>query len=223
MSWHEMTEELDLYLDDKHFTSSGTLGRVGPQQPLPELWPGDRLYNLTRAWMTETWGGGDSYDPVPIRVRDPWEFLLKASRDFGGDKESKLIDWADCLLALRADAGRLAEAVPKPTATPKRLLTGWREIAEALEMRHPERDKIKSLNKRYNGPITVAGQGSQPMVERNLLIEWWNRLAALQEELANQREGRNLSAESQHNFGRDGKVAPEVGGSVKKRRKDKRA
>lgn len=46
-------------------------------------------------------------------------------------------------------------------------------------------------------------------------------MAITYEESANTRKGASLSAEAQHNFGRDGIVAPEVSGSIKKRRKDR--
>jgi hypothetical protein len=59
------------------------------------------------------------------------------------------------------------------------------------------------------------------MVNHDDLLNWWNKLATQQQELTNQREGARLSAEAQHNYGRDGTAAPEVGGGVKKRRKDR--
>jgi hypothetical protein len=110
----------------------------------------------------------------------------------------------------------------RTTEQPKTLLTGWHEIVAALEMQYSDRKKIKSLNDRLGGPITDQGSGTKPMVYREDLLAWWNTMAMRQQELANQNEGRKLSAEAQHNYGRDGKVVPEIAGAVKKRRRDKR-
>jgi hypothetical protein len=85
-------------------------------------------------------------------------------------------------------------------------------------MKYDDREKIKSLNERCEGPITSRGAGTQPMVYSDDLIEWWNKLAVRQQELENRREGAKASAEDQHNYGRDGTAAPEIGGGVKKRR-----
>jgi hypothetical protein len=108
---------------------------------------------------------------------------------------------------------------PTAAATPRKLLTGWREIAAALDMKHSDRDKIKSLNARCGGPIKNRGSGTPPMVYRDELIEWWNRLAVQAEENENRRAGARASAEAQHNYGREGTAAPEIGGAVKKRRR----
>jgi hypothetical protein len=86
-------------------------------------------------------------------------------------------------------------------------------------MKYGDRANIKSLNKRFDGPITNKGKGTKPMVYRDELFQWWDGLATKQQELTNQQQGRRLMAEAQHNYGRSGTVAPEIGGSVKKRRK----
>lgn len=110
--------------------------------------------------------------------------------------------------------------------TPRTLLTGWHDITDALDMKYDDRTNIKSLNRRFDGPITNKGKGTRPMVYKDVLFQWWDELATKyeelatkQEELANQKLGRTLMAEAQHDYGRDGTVAPEISGSVKKRRK----
>jgi hypothetical protein len=102
---------------------------------------------------------------------------------------------------------------------PRRLLTGWHEITAALEMNHTDREKIKSLNDRFNGPIKNQGRGTQPMVDRVELIEWWNKLAIQAQEQTNRRDGERASVEAHHDYGRDGIAAPEIAGGVKKRRR----
>jgi hypothetical protein len=115
-----------------------------------------------------------------------------------------------------AATGQTVDTVPRP------LLTGWRDITAALGMKWGDRKSIKSLNDRRGGPIRNRGRGTHPMVYKDDLVAWWNKLATEQAELANQREGAKLSAEAQHGFGRTGTAAPEVGGGVKGRRKDRR-
>jgi hypothetical protein len=104
----------------------------------------------------------------------------------------------------------------------RKLLTGWRAICDALGEKYASRTKIGSLNDRLGGPIMSRGKGTQPMVYQDELIEWWNKLAVRAQELENRREGARLSAEAQHNYGQSGTVAPELGGGVKTRRRDKR-
>ncbi|QDU44601.1 hypothetical protein Mal52_30870 [Symmachiella dynata] len=112
--------------------------------------------------------------------------------------------------------------IPQTTTElkPVVLLTGWREITSALELKSDEQSKVKSLNDRMDGPIPKPPKGGQPIVEKTILIAWWNSLAVKQQELANQQSGKKLSAESQHDSGRDGTAAPEIKGGVKKRRRD---
>jgi hypothetical protein len=115
---------------------------------------------------------------------------------------------------------RTAAAEGGRAAGPKTPLEGWRDITDALEMKYGDRDRIKSLNQRLGGPIINRGKGKRPLVDKDALREWWDRLATQEQELANRREGARLSAESQYHFGRDGEAAPEVGGGVKHRRRD---
>jgi len=136
-----------------------------------------------------------------------------------------LHDWRNDLLALRAlvERGNTPEAKSERQLTePKTLLTGWHAIAGALDLPHARHKEIRSLNDRCGGPITNKGAGTRPMVYQEDLIEWWNKMAVQTQELENQREGARLSVEAQHNYGRDGTAAPEIGGGVKKRRRDKR-
>ena len=114
-------------------------------------------------------------------------------------------------------ASETAMVDPQP-AKPKKLLTGWREITEALGKKNDNRDKVKSLNDRFGGPISSTGRGTKPMVYRDVLIDFWNNLAVKQQELANQARGKRLLTEDAHPYGRDGEVSTEISGSVKKPR-----
>lgn len=102
---------------------------------------------------------------------------------------------------------------------PKTILSSWREITTALGLPHEVgMGKVKSLNERLNGPIPKARKGSQPVVERGALIDSWNKLAVMQQELANQRDGKAAAASASYSHGRDGTMSPEIGGHQRKRR-----
>jgi hypothetical protein len=89
-------------------------------------------------------------------------------------------------------------------------------------MKYAQRNEIKGLNEKFNGPIRNTGRGTSPMVYLDDLREWWDSLVIQAQEMKNRREGTRISAEAQHNYGRDGTAAPEVSGGVKKRRRDRR-
>jgi hypothetical protein len=114
------------------------------------------------------------------------------------------------------------ESATTAAKSPKKLLAGWHQITSALDMRYNQRHDIKSLNQRFKGPIVSQGAGTKPMVHLDTLLDWWNKLAIQEQEVANRREGARLSAEAHHDYGRKGTVAPEIGGGVKERRKDRR-
>jgi hypothetical protein len=106
-------------------------------------------------------------------------------------------------------------------AAPKQWLMSWHEIVLAIGEKHSTefQRKVARLNKDLSGPIRTAKAGGQPMVERPLLIDWWNRLADIQQELANQENDRSASVQGTYLHGRQsGIVAPGIGGSVKQRK-----
>lgn len=102
---------------------------------------------------------------------------------------------------------------------PKAYLLGWREILDALGLKSDQKDRVARLSSEYEGPIIVPGQGAQPKVEKTKLLAWWNRLEITWEDQLNQKRGGALEGASQHDYGRMGRVAPEIKGSVRKRRK----
>ena len=130
------------------------------------------------------------------------------------------------LLALPgfADNGTGAGAPGEPQAAePAPILTSWREILIALGYKHNEEDKQKvaRLNKTYGGPITIPGQGKQPLADKTALLDWWNGLTAkAQTEQDRQRDAR-ATVSAQYDFGRNGGAVPDISGGVKKRRRDR--
>lgn len=113
----------------------------------------------------------------------------------------------------------IAPTAAEAPGVPIKWLFGWLEIVTALEMKYADREKIKTLNDRFEGPIVNHGSGTQPMVSHDRLMTWWNGLATKQQDLANQRQGKRLSATASYQYGRGGEASPEIAGSVKKRRR----
>jgi hypothetical protein len=146
-----------------------------------------------------------------------WKVANDISLPFDPTLQAKLISVVRKIAS--ADSGRTTVSPEThDCSTPKQLLSGWHAITTALGMKYREREDVKRLNAAYQGPIVNNGQGTRPKVYKENLIRWWNGLALKQQELANQREGARLSAQAQHFYGRDGIVAPEISGGIKKRR-----
>jgi hypothetical protein len=103
---------------------------------------------------------------------------------------------------------------------PKEYLFGWGDILDAVGMKNtPEdRGKVQRLNDNYQGPIMTKGQGSQPRAEKTKLVAWWDGLEGQWEKSAQKQSDRDATVKATHNFGREGIVAPEIKGSVKRRR-----
>ena len=186
------------------------------------------------ALKDELYGGGDGFHLDRDRLLANWKKIQHRLRTM------KPIDAYRLSKVVSIESARAAEVLdPAPPAAgsdlgdtkkdlppnPKEYLTNWREILITLghKSNDEDRDKVRSLNKQYNGPIVIPGRGSQPRVEKTTLLKWWNDLEIMFQDQANQKEGTRLAAESQHDYGRDGVVAPELSGEVKSRRSDRKA
>jgi hypothetical protein len=88
-----------------------------------------------------------------------------------------------------AASSALGRVLPKEPPSPKRLLTSWSEILQALDMKSRDRDKIIRLNKTYEGPIQLGTRGGQPLVERDKLLIWWDTLTLQHADRSRQRQG----------------------------------
>jgi hypothetical protein len=143
--------------------------------------------------------------------------------------------WACGLMGGKATDSRTAGSGPAPTTPaapliPAEYCTSWREILAALGKSNDkagvERGKVIKANRLFDGPIKTRGQGCQPWVNKAKLLEWWNSLERLAEEAQEdaQQQERNAHATlaDQHNYGRDGTVAPGISGGVKKSQKKPR-
>jgi hypothetical protein len=155
---------------------------------------------------------------IPVESHPAWARVPVWARDnFGRHADQESL--TDLAYRIAADTGRAhynvpemslddvaaylsakedvtAETCDKPQAPvpddwrPPVILTGWQEIAQALDMNTKDgRDKLKSLNKRFDGPVKVEGQGCGPVVCRDDLIRRFDQLAASFHEQANQQEG----------------------------------
>jgi hypothetical protein len=111
---------------------------------------------------------------------------------------------------------------PPVLPVPVQYLTSWREILVALGMKDNKEDqeKVKKLNKTYNGPIATPKQGAQPKVDKAKLIKWWNGLDQKFQDSQQRQRDTKATAAAQHPYGQAGVVAPDMGGGVKKRRRD---
>jgi hypothetical protein len=190
---------------------------------LQGIWLAIKLILQQNATIAGEWydHGPDAHlDPVLVRqsyheIREK----LMAMEPMESRRFNSMI-WIESRAAIKGlrDGSTQVAAVPDQ---PRKLLVGWHSICEALGEKYSTRKEIKGLNDRLDGPIANKGQGTSPRVYRDDLIEWWNRLALKHKEDSNQTKGRKLSADAQYNYGTEGTVAPEVGGSVKKRRSDR--
>lgn len=124
---------------------------------------------------------------------------------------------------------KLAESVESRRASserevPKKYLASWREILVALGMNHNTEDtaKVRRLNKSYSGPITIPGQGRQPFVGRFALLEWWGGLDAKVQSADQRKSDVRATMAGNYPHGRGGEAAPDIGGGVKKRRRDRK-
>lgn len=141
-----------------------------------------------------------------------------------------LVGWVDEKPDAKTEKGEISERFPivngfaKETTKPKEYLTSWRAILIALGLKSndEDREKVRNLNTRYAGPIIFSGQGAQPKVEKSKLIEWWNGLAIQWETGYARGRDAKPTIDDQYDYGREGTVAPEISGGVKKRRKDRK-
>ena len=126
--------------------------------------------------------------------------------------------------------GQQAEGEKPDAQSAKQLLHGWRAIDEALglsrsypNMNYDERRrKLAYLNRRFGGPIKAGGKGSQPVVNRFELIAWWNSLEEQVEVQKARIRDKQATLQSRHPYGRAAQVAPDLGGSVKRRKSSSR-
>ena len=110
----------------------------------------------------------------------------------------------------------IADKLPRP----KQYLSSWREILDALDLTNNEesKNKVRRLVESHSGPIVLPSRGGQPKVEKTKLIEWWNDLENRFTESVQRISDRDATVAETHNYGRDGTAAPNIGGSIKRRR-----
>jgi hypothetical protein len=100
------------------------------------------------------------------------------------------------------------------------ILSRWSDICEVLGLPNDKRSRqvLRQLHNMYGSPIELPPRGGQPKVWTNLLLEWWDELKALPQQLAEKKRNQDPSVAATYNFGRDAVVFPEIGGHLKKRR-----
>jgi len=83
------------------------------------------------------------------------------------------------------------------------------------------RRRLAYLNQRYGGPIQTGRKGGQPRVDLAELLSWWNGLADQVQHAIDRERDAAATLLDQHNYGRAGRVAPSIAGSIKSRRQKK--
>jgi hypothetical protein len=197
----------------------------------------DSLIRLKRCTGLEGWG---NVDPARLtqNILDRWDACAKAMRL---DVSNRLVEaevvWEATHVELERAKQESSRSLSADQRTerksespetnprvgpPKTILFGWADILNALGMPNDSTNKrrVKRLNDEGNpkGPISVECRGSRPKVERRALLEWWDRQAMAADNLQNQEMARQAVEQNTHNFERTGRVAPDVGGSIKTRK-----
>jgi hypothetical protein len=120
------------------------------------------------------------------------------------------------------DARRTVVDQAPATMRPAVYLMNWPEILDAVGMANNDEMKrrLRSLNKKYSGPIQMPRQGGRPKVDKTKLLKWWNGLEERFRESAQKQVDARSTLQAQYHHGRDGTVFPEISGHVRKRRRD---
>jgi len=106
---------------------------------------------------------------------------------------------------------------PDPDAAVIENLLSWEEILDVQKRPNSDHDRIRILNDRFAGPI-VCRQGAHPIVRRDHLSAWWNRLSEILGDMQAADDSRVASVSNIRPHGRTGAAVDEINGSVKKRR-----
>src|SRR5262249_12329721 len=108
---------------------------------------------------------------------------------------------------------------PSPLGLPNQYRLNWRDILEALNLNNNDvnRRLVRDLNEKYDGPIILPRKGGQPRANKAKLHKWWNHLEIkfMTEKGVN---STKTTVESQHRYGRDEIVVPDISGHVRKRK-----
>jgi hypothetical protein len=104
---------------------------------------------------------------------------------------------------------------------PKEYLVNWREIIDCLKKKFNAETKrqLADMNRKFDGPIKLPGQGGQPRVDKAKLLDWWNNLEI---KWLTQGSGENATAtvSEQYQHGKKGEsVIPDIAGHELKKRK----
>lgn len=109
---------------------------------------------------------------------------------------------------------------PPPVAISlRRKLVGYPEILDFLGLDDSRKKWLMSCNKRWDGPIQSPGRGHKPFADEQELKNWYSDLESKAEEKSRADRDREQTVNEMHEYGKTGTVVPEIGGSVKKRRK----
>lgn len=98
-------------------------------------------------------------------------------------------------------------------------ITDWKDILGALGLKRDDKRRLQRLHKRYDGPIRVSRPKGKPLVDKSALLAWWNGLEQKVEQTTARTRDAAATVAEQHQYGRTGRVAPDISGSIRSRRK----
>lgn len=103
-------------------------------------------------------------------------------------------------------------------STAKEYLKGYSEILNAVGMKLHQKETFITLAKDHDAPINwPEGRGKRPEAERGELVRWWESVFETLEARRKSDRDRKLSASESYDYGKSGKVAPEIGGEIRSR------
>jgi hypothetical protein len=121
-----------------------------------------------------------------------------------------------------SEAAESGSQTPPATKAATTYLLSWREILNAVNLpsNNENRRRLRQLNESHDGPILFIGQGAQPKVAKNKLVDWWNGLEQRWAELDQREADAHGTTEDRYAHGKE-EVVPGVSGHVKRRRRKK--
>ncbi len=106
---------------------------------------------------------------------------------------------------------------PKGSQPPSKWIIGKANILEALDQPNETWNWILSLSKEYDGPIKTR-EGGSSVANREELFKWFEKALDHYGKQEARDKNRKAVGKDTYRHGRDGTVAPQINGSVKKRR-----
>jgi hypothetical protein len=149
--------------------------------------------------------GGDAPD---------WNRLLQATAEghatfsqFVAQDKSKFVE----------ESVRYQHPKPKGSPPPSKWIIGKANILEVLDQPNEKWNWILSLSRDFDGPIKTR-EGGASIANREELFEWFEKALERYGKQETREKDRKTAGKDTFTYGRNGTVAPQINGSVKKKR-----